>query len=416
MSRGKNKLEHDRYMTAGQAAAALGVSLSTLYSYVSRGMLHSETVAGRPRVRRYPRADVLRLVERKEFRRNPAKAAEKGLHWGSPVLQSALTLIDDGRLFYRGIDAIELAGRSTLEEVAALLWTGDASRSGALFAEESVALPPGFADVLKRAPRLGVVERCQLILPLAAGSDLAAYDLRPNAVARTGARILRLVCSAIVRFASSNPLEAALVRAWTPRRKALTGALRAALILCADHELNVSAFTARCVASSLATPYEVVTGALAAFRGRRHGGVSEDVQLLFREGQESGDCRAVVAARLRSLGYVPGFGHALYPAGDPRARKLIALAKAYGKPSSFELAKGLARAAHNLTGEHANLDFGLTTLARALELPNEAPMAIFALGRTVGWIAHAIEQYADGQLIRPRARYTGPVPAGTAAS
>ncbi len=398
-------------MTAGQAAAALGVSLPTLYSYVSRGMLHSEPVAGNSRVRRYLRADVLRLVERQEFRRNPAKAAEKGLHWGSPVLESALTLIDNGRLFYRGIDAMELAERSTLEEVAALLWTGDASQSKALFADEAAALPQGFADLLKRVHGLGPVERCHLVLPLAASADLAAYDLRPNAVAKTGARILRLVFSAIVGFPASGPLEAALVRAWAPRRKSLGGALRAVLILCADHELNVSAFTARCVASSLATPYEVVIGALAAFRGRRHGGVSEDVQMLFREAQETGDCRATVASRLRSLGYVPGFGHTLYPAGDPRGRKLISLAKAYGKPPLIELANSLARAAHNATGDHPNLDFGLTMLAHALQLPSEAPMAIFAMGRTVGWIAHAIEQYADGQLIRPRARYTGPAPA-----
>jgi citrate synthase len=411
MARERNKSEQEGYVTAGQAAAALGVSLPTLYSYVSRGMLHSEPVAGNPRARRYARPDVLRLVERKEFRRNPAKAAEKGLHWGSPVLESALTLIDNGRLFYRGIDAIELAERSTLEDVAALLWTGDASRSDALFANEPVAPPPAFAGLLKRSPRLGPVERCQLVLPLAASEDLSAYDLRPDAVAKTGARILRLVFSAVVGFSASSPLQAALVRAWAPRRKSLGNALCAALIVCADHELNVSAFTARCVASSLATPYEVVIGALAAFRGRRHGGVSEDVQLLFREAQKTGDCRAIVASRLRSLGYVPGFGHTLYPAGDPRARKLISLARANGKPSLFELANSLARAGHHLTGEHPNLDFGLTTLAHALQLPGEAPMAIFALGRTVGWIAHAIEQYADGQLIRPRARYTGPVPA-----
>lgn len=398
-------------MTARQAAAALSVSLPTLYSYVSRGMLHSEPVAGTPRMRRYLRADVLRLVERKELRQNPTKAAEKGLHWGSPVLESALTLIDNGRLFYRGIDAIELAKRATLEEAAALLWTGDASRSGALFADEAVALPPGFAESLKRVDGLGPVERCQLILPFAARSDLSAYDLRPDAVLKTGTRILRLVFSAVVGSPVSSPLDVALVRAWKPRRTSLSGAVRAALILCADHELNVSAFTARCVASAQATPYEVVIGALAAFRGRRHGGVSEEVQLLFRDARQTRDCRRVVASRLRARGHVPGFGHALYPAGDPRAQQLISLAKAHGRRPLLELADSLARAAHNLTGEHPNLDFGLTMFAQALQLPDEAPMSIFALGRTVGWIAHAIEQYADGQLIRPRARYTGPVPA-----
>lgn len=401
----------DRYMTARQAAAMLGVSLSTLYCYVSRGMLHSEPVTGKARVRRYLRDDVVRLVERKEFRSNPTKAAEKGLHWGSPVLQSALTLIDRGRLFYRGLDVIELANNWTLEQVASLLWTGDPRRSVALFSGDDVTPPPPIAARLfKSIRRLGPVERCQLILPLAASSDLSSHDLRPPAVAKTGARILRLLFSAVAGFPSAPPLDQTLVRAWTPNRQSVAPALRAALILCADHELNVSAFTARCVASALATPYEVVLGALAAFHGRRHGGASEEVQILFRDAQNASDYRQLVAARLRSLDHVPGFGHQLYPEGDPRAQKLISLAKTHGRPREVELAKRLIQASHALTGEHPNLDFGLAMFARALQLPSEAPMAIFALGRTIGWIAHATEQYTDNQLIRPRARYVGPIP------
>jgi citrate synthase len=400
----------DRYMTARQAAEMLGVSLSTLYCYVSRGMLHSEPVTGKPRVRRYLRDDIVRLVERKEFRRNPTKAAEKGLHWGSPVLQSALTLIDGGRLFYRGLDVIELADHSTLEQVASLLWTGDAKRCVALFADDDVTPPPIVASLFKSIRRLGPVERCQFILPLAASSDLSAFDLRPAAVAKTGARILRLLFSAVVGFPAAPPLEQALVRAWAPKRQSIAPALRAALILCADHELNVSAFTARCVASARATPYEVVLGALAAFRGRRHGGLSEEVELLLRDAHKMTDCRGVVATRLRSFGHVPGFGHQLYPDGDPRGQKLICLAKTYGRPREVELAKRLIQASQALTGEYPNLDFGLAIFARALDLSSEAPIAIFALGRTIGWIAHATEQYADNQLIRPRARYIGTIP------
>jgi citrate synthase len=399
-----------RYMTARQAAAVLGVSLSTLYSYVSRGMLHSDPVAGKPRVRRYLAEDVVRLVERKEFRRNPAKAAEKGLHWGIPVLPSALTLIDGGRFFYRGLDAVDLAERSTLEEVAALLWTGDAARSAALFAGDAGTWPPQGAALLKQNSRLGPVDRCQLVLPLAAASDLSAYDLRPAAVAKSGVRILRLLCSAVAGLSVAHPVDAALARAWMPGRQPAAHALRAALILCADHEFNVSAFTARCIASARATPYDVVLGALAAFRGRRHGGVSVEVLSLFREARKARHCSQVVAGMLRSLGHVPGFGHRLYPDGDPRARKLLSLAKIYGSKREVDSVRRLIQAARDLTGEHPNLDFGLATLARALRLPPEAPIAIFALGRTVGWIAHAIEQYADDELIRPRARYIGPVP------
>ena len=400
----------ERYMTARQAAAMLGISLPTLYSYVSRGMLHSEPVTDKPRVRRYLRDDVLRLVERKDFRSNPTKAAEKGLHWGSPVLQSALTLIDGGRLFYRGLDVITLAEHSTLEQVAALLWTGDAKRSLALFADDDARPPSIPASLFKSIRRLNPVERCQLILPLAASSDLSAHDLRPAAVAKTGARILRLLFSVVVGFPAAPPLEQALVRAWTRNRRSVAPALRAALILCADHELNVSAFTARCIASARATPYEVVLGALAAFRGRRHGGISEEVEMLFRDARKVSDCRQLVVARLRSFGYVPGFGHQLYPDGDPRAQRLISLARSYGRTSEAELAKRLIQASHALTGDYPNLDFGLAMFARALGLSSEAPIALFALGRTVGWIAHATEQYADDQLIRPRARYIGPNP------
>jgi citrate synthase len=399
----------DRYMTAREAATTLGVSLGTLYSYVSRGMLHSDPVVGEPRLRHYLTEDVLRLIDRKEFRRSPAKAAAKGLRWGNPVLHSALTLIDGGRLFYRGTDAIELAQHATLEEVAALLWTGDANRADELFSGE-FALPPEAADVLWKNPGVGPLERCQLALPLAASSDPSAYDLRPAAVARTGVKILRLVFSCVIGSFVSSPFDTALARAWMPTRKPAASLLRAALILCADHELNISAFTARCVASARATPYEVVIGALAAFRGRRHGGASEEIEILFREAGRARDCTQIVANRLRSFGYVPGFGHRLYPNGDPRAQKLISLAGIYGRQTEIESAKRLMQAAHNITGERPNLDFGLTVAARALKLSSHAPMALFALGRSVGWIAHAIEQYADNELIRPRAQYVGPVP------
>lgn len=408
---GTQNVRHShRYMTASEAAAALGISLGTLYSYVSRGMLHSDPVVGKPRLKQYLREDVLHLIDRKEFRRNPAKAAAKGLHWGNPVLQSALTLVDRDRFFYRGMDAIELAQHKCLEEVAALLWTGDASRAGELFTGESASLPSKAAELFRRNPGAGPIERCQVALALAASSDPSAHDLRPAAVAKTGVKILRLVFSSVVGSVTSSPLDTALVRAWTPTRRSAAPVLRAALILCADHELNVSAFTARCIASARATPYEVVIGAMAAFRGVQHGGASEEVETLFNEAENVRDCRHVISSRLRSLGYVPGFGHRLYPEGDPRAQELISLLRFHGNQTEIASARRLIYAADRVTGERPNLDFGLTMAARALQLPSHAPMVLFALGRTVGWVAHAIEQYADDQLIRPRAHYVGPVP------
>src|SRR5436853_7885416 len=90
----------DRFLTAQDAAAELEISLATLYAYASRGMLRSEPVPGDPRARRYPREDVLRLKEKKELRKDPEKAAPKALSWGAPVLESAITLVQDGRLYY----------------------------------------------------------------------------------------------------------------------------------------------------------------------------------------------------------------------------------------------------------------------------------------------------------------------------
>src|SRR5215212_8741556 len=112
------------WLDANAATRLLDVNRATLYAYVSRGFVRSEPVPGRPRERRYAREDVERLRVRAEERRNPEKAAEHALRWGVPVLESAITLIAGGKLYYRGHDAAELARTRSLEEVAALVWTG----------------------------------------------------------------------------------------------------------------------------------------------------------------------------------------------------------------------------------------------------------------------------------------------------
>jgi citrate synthase len=405
----------DRFLTAQEAAAELGISLATLYAYASRGMLRSEPVPGEPRARRYPREDVLRLKEKKELRKEPEKAAPKALSWGMPVLESALTLIQDGRLYYRGRDAVELARTSTVEEVAALIWTGDPSEAGRLFAGETppIAPPPGITWHLPEG--LTPVERCQVALPLAGATDLAAWDLRPAAVAAAGARILRLmagIAAGVTAGVSPLPSIAATLQAgWAPDRPEAAGPIGAALILAADHELNVSAFTARCVASANASPWDVVAAGLAALKGSRHGGHTERVEALFREAGTAAGARRVLADRLRRGEPIPGCGHSLYPDGDPRGAALLEMAReiAPGSPA-VECALAVAEAYRELIHEHPTIDHGLVALSRALDLPQHTPLALFALGRTIGWIGHAIEQYGANKLIRPRAAYVGEMP------
>jgi citrate synthase len=399
----------DHYLTAQRAAHALGVTPATLYAYASRGQLRSEPVPGRPRERRYYREDVERLRERKEARRDPAKAAARGLHWGEPVLESGITLIHNGRFYYRGHDAMKLAETASVEQVAGLLWTVEEAERGRLF-DQASPLP------LRKLAQLRTCTKdpftlLQTALPIAATADVASYNLHPSAVRRSGGRIIRLLTAAIAKRDSRAPLHRALQAAWAPNRDDAGNAIRTALVLCADHEVNVSAFTARCTASAGATPYGVVSAAMAALKGSKHGGAAERVQTLFAEADTPKNARAAVAGRLRRGEGIPGFGHPLYPGGDPRAVVLMRLAEASGNEAKWRPVRNLWRAGSELLHDFPNLDFGLAAITGTHRLPDQAPLLLFALGRTVGWIAHAMEEYASGRLIRPRARYTGPPPA-----
>src|SRR5258708_24313783 len=165
-----------RYLTAKQATEALGVSAATLYAYVSRGLIRSESVAGDSRARRYHAEDSQQLKEKQALRRNPAKAAQDALHWGSPVLESALTLISDDKVHYRGINALELAQNNRIEQVAALLWTGHIEDADELFsAPGDVTAIIDTIEQIRRTVPLSAMQRVEIALALAGETDLAAY-------------------------------------------------------------------------------------------------------------------------------------------------------------------------------------------------------------------------------------------------
>jgi citrate synthase len=381
-------------LTARQAADRLGIKLDTLYAYVSRRRLQSVSVSG-SRERRYRAEDVEALLARREGER-PARSTEAEALM--PVIGSSICLIENGRLFYRGKDAIRLSEEATLEDVAALLWR----------AEEDADPNAGRADAVPgNVSASGLIERCQISLAAVADEDLPAIDLTRTGVIRTGRRILRVLAASVALLPSlPGPVHRRLAAAW---RLDPTGAeiLRRCLVLIADHELNASTFVARCVASTGATPYAVVSAALSALSGRRHGGASARAEALFAELARGGDAMTVMAGRIARGEDLPGFGHFLYTAGDPRATTILA-AITRTLPEAGALIESAAAAGTRLTGRHPNVDFALAAAATALALPRNAALAIFILGRTVGWIAHAIEQYESGILIRPRARYVGP--------
>ena len=408
-----------RYLTAREAAEELGVSLKTLYAYVSRGLVRSEAVGGKRRDRRYRAEDVRRLKQRKEQRRDPDRATEGALDWGGPVLESRITLIAEGRLYYRGRDAVTLSEDHTLEQVAELIWMGsmterDREKLPELFAASTEDAARGPISLpVPRAPSRAPTLAFGMVLQRAAEEDVAAYDLRSVAVARAGARILRLLAFATTgnELGAEDTVARALHRSWVPKQARSPALLDRALILCADHELNVSSFTARCVASAGATPYAVVVAGLAALGGVKHGGNTERVEAFLAEARAVGGARKTIASRLRRGEAVPGFGHPLYPEGDPRGEALLrATAAAYPDSDAVQLAEETVESARDLMDERPNVDFALTVLARALRLPPGGALALFALGRTVGLVGHAIEQYETERIIRPRARYIGEQP------
>ena len=400
-----------RYLTAKEAAAELNIALPTLYAYVSRGLIRSEPGNDQSRSRRYYVEDVRRLKERKQTRHNPDRAAERALDAGSPVLESAITLIAEDSLYYRGHNVQILARQRSVEEVAALIWTGNLAVDG-LSAGQIGRCSPRCQAVLPYLADLRPLERCQAILPLAAVDDLAAYDLQPAAVAQTGGRILHLLTLTI---AQAEAIDGSIVRtlqqAWTPHDPVAQFLLSAALILCADHELNASTFTARCAASTGSNPYAAVSAGLAALQGFKHGTASEQVEAFFREVEGAESVRQALANRLKRGDLIPGYGHVIYREVDPRARLLHQLlSEHYPTSPALALTNAIIQETDSLIEPRHNIDFMLATLARALHLPDGSAPALFGLGRTIGWVGHIIEQYQHDRIIRPRARYTGQRP------
>jgi citrate synthase len=383
-------------LTAREAADRLGVKLDTLYAYVSRGRLRSVMVPG-TRERRYREEDVEALLDTRGGARLPRGPDPEAL---MPVLGSSICLIENGRFYYRGQDAVRLAEDATLEEIAQLLWL-----------DERIA-EPSDASVRRRSSDTvesnSLIERCQIRLAVLGDEDLSALDLTRARVIRTAWRILRELTTCIITNLSPSPnsIHRRLAAAWR-LDEAETDLIRRCLVLIADHELNPSTFVARCVASTGATPYAVVVAALSALSGRLHGGETARAEGLLSELAEGGDPMTVMAGRLARGERLPGFGQPLYPEGDPRALAILA-SLAHAAPAAHELAGRAADIGFRLTGRHANVDFALAATAIGLGLPRDAALALFIIGRTVGWIAHAIEQYESGILIRPRARYLGP--------
>nr|WP_246259311.1 MULTISPECIES: citrate synthase family protein [Chelativorans] len=380
-----------RLVSSERAAAILGVSRQTLYAYVSRGQIRAEVDPADPRRQLYDARELEAIAARKALGRKPREAAANALDWGLPVLNSALSHISNDTLFYRGIDAIEFSRHATLESTARLLWGCGST--------DPFALP--FTHAMLQPPHeLSLVAKCQFILALHA-SDLPTIwrrdqrNLWPSA-----ASIVRMLEWAGAGCPIAElPVHEALARHWD--RVEAADLFRRALVLVADHELNASTFAARVVASTGGSLAAAVTGGLAALSGPRHGGQIPMVEALFEQARQAGNLRAFIDAKLRLGERLPGFGHPLYLVADPRANELL-----HWLPED-RFRMELSDVVFELSGHRPNIDFALVGLRHTLGLPQDTALFLFLLGRSVGWIAHALEQHSDGRVIRPRASYVG---------
>jgi citrate synthase len=426
-------------LTSRQAAARLGVKPETLYAYVSRGML---TRHAAPDGRRslFDRAEVERLAARN---RRGGRAAALEV-----VVDTRLTLIDpDGALYYRGHDATVLARENTFEEVAELLWDEDEAReaAGAAAAADGeggraeagagggAAAPVGgagdgedgrepwvvaggaavVAADAALAPRARLVDRMRAIVALAAAADPLRHDLRPPAVRYAARGLISAMVDGLPRL--SEPADASIAaRLWSrlssqPPSEAERRALNAALVLVADHELAISALAARVAASAWSDPYLVVLAGLSALGGPLHGGAPGAVERLLAGIATMQDVPAALGERLAAGELLPGFGHAVYRGRDPRADALLDLLRA-AAPPRLAIVEEVLRVAGRYGGPAPNVDLALGALANTLGLVGGAAEAIFAVARSAGLIAHALEEYPHRLRFRARAAYVGPAP------
>jgi citrate synthase len=419
------------FLTAAQAAQRLGVKPATLYAYVSRGVLRRDRAAD-GRASLFDSEEVDPLPRRGRPRR-PAGVADI-------TVESAITEITGDRLRYRGLDVIRLATSRTFEDVAELLWTGEfpAPRQAPVpWRATPAALAAGRAAQAALPAGTLLLERFQVIVPAMAATDPLRLQLDPAAVIAAGRSIIAGLVDCLPPAApppaasdsprsdypnagypgADNPIADRLWPRLCERRAspALRRALSAALVLLADHELAASTLAARAAASVRADPYAVVATGMGALGGALHGGASLGAEAMLAAAVGPDDVPRVVGELLRRGEKVPGFGHFVYRAGDPRAVLLLDLVRrAAPKSGQLAVAEAVLAEVRRKSLPEPNIDFAIATLARVAGMVRGSGEAVFAVARTAGWIAHALEAYAGPGPLRPRAVYTGRPPVADA--
>ena len=379
------------WISMDEACHLLGVRPQTIYAYVSRSKLEVMPDPADTRRSLYRAEDVAGLAKRKQAGRKHETLAANTLFGSEPSIPTALCAFFRGRPYYRGQDAVSLARSANLEEVAQLLWA----------AELPVDFSSSAASAQMHSGQPGRVAAFTALANLAATGHSTRGRLT-RVLHSEGQSLVGQLANAFGARHGSQPLHLRFAQGWKQSTQ-VADLLRTAMVLLVDHELTSSAFVARIAASTGASLPACLLAGLTTLSGPLHGDASGRVQALFSEVERLGEDQ-VVAHYLSTGLPLAGFGHHLYPDGDPRAAALLAL---------FEPPDVIARFIEKvtmLTGLQPNIDVALAALVAHHRLPADAAFGLFATARSVGLLAHSLEQLGVPQVIRPRGRYVGQMP------
>jgi citrate synthase len=390
-----------RYYSSKEVVKRLGISRNTLYAYVSRGLIRSEPDSREKRARRYLAQDVDRLAKRSKIRTAPKETPKIVADGGGIILNSAITLFGDDTFYYRGRSVLTLAEQGSFEETIRVLWEPAGSQLG----YPSAYVCDLVEETLRLLPKVqSPVENFLSLLSTLDARDVKTFAFTTEATAQAGVVMLDSLLRILTGDWRRKGVAEHLARYWGVEQ-ANSRLLDSALTLVADHELDMPSFVARCTASASCSPYASVAAATHAFFGRQQEGITESVYGLLSEADDHNDLYEVIVSRVRRGDPVPGFGHRLHDI-DPRADYLL-----HCLPDRQGYVKqALAAAKELLNGVYPSVDFALLLVERGLSLPARAGAYLFYLGRLVGWVAHVMEQYSQGQPINPLARYVGHSP------
>jgi citrate synthase len=384
----------DGLIDAATAAKRLGVSRKTLYAYVSRNIVHSVNHPNSSRTRLYDASEIDSLLSRKAQMHQIKTSGTTALDRGLPLLRTSLTRIENGRLHYRNWDALKLADRSSLEDVAGILWSSGGSNPFQGIAFDPARISGWLAAWRQLTPNIAT-ERALTLLPWLLPKETVPAEKWHAWSLQEAAWVVQGLAAAIAGSPElpNLALHEALAIAWG--NPSASDPIRRTLVLCADQELNASTFAVRLITTTGAKIAGALIAGLTALSGPKHGGATERIRALLFEIETLGNAPDTVSARLERGDDLPGFGHPLYPNGDSRAAAILQQIKIDDR-----LAKTIEAVAA-ITGLRPSLDLALVAVERTFRLPRGTALALFAIGRSVGWIAHALEQRVLGNLIRP---------------